>query len=111
MPVTPLTAGFVISQGLGPRGQLEGEGDDGDPDMVVGVAVQGQVGQPGGLGGARMRSSARARRRWRSSGSAKFRIGELPAGCVWVEAVACGEVDGRPVAISDSYDGTRGCGI
>lgn len=29
--------------------QLDGEGDDRDPDPVAGEAVRGQVGQPGGL--------------------------------------------------------------
>ena len=40
----------VVGQGehLHPRGEFKGEGDDRDPDLVVGEAVQRQVGQAGG---------------------------------------------------------------
>jgi len=42
-------AGGVVgeSQQLQPGGELDGEADDGQPELVLRVAVQGQVGQPG----------------------------------------------------------------
>ena len=45
-------AGGLVVQGeeLHPGGQFGGEGDDGAPDLVLGEAVQGQVGQSGVLG-------------------------------------------------------------
>ena len=39
----------VEGQGLGPGEQVGGEGDDLEPDPVLGVAVEGQVAQPGVL--------------------------------------------------------------
>ena len=47
-------AGLVPGEGeqLHPGGELAGQGDDGAPDLVLGEAVQRQVGQPGVLGGA-----------------------------------------------------------
>ena len=42
----------VEGQGLGPGQQIGGERDDLDPEPVLGVAVEGQVPQPGVLQGA-----------------------------------------------------------
>lgn len=48
------TPGLVVGrrEHLGPRGQLDGQRDDRDPDLVVGEAVQRQGGQAGVLRGA-----------------------------------------------------------
>ncbi len=42
-------ARWVVGEGqhLQPGGELDGEGDDGQPELVLGGPVQGQVGQPG----------------------------------------------------------------
>src|SRR6478672_1848432 len=47
----PSAGGLVLGpgQGLGPGEEVGGEGDDLDPDPVLGVAVEGQVPQPGVL--------------------------------------------------------------
>ncbi len=54
---------------LRPRDQLADKGDEFAPHPVLREAAQGQLPQAG-RGARRMRSSARARRRWRSSRSA-----------------------------------------
>jgi len=58
--------GWVIGEGqhLQPGGELDGERNDGQPEPVLGVAVQRQVGQPGVLQ-MRMRSSQLAVHRQR----------------------------------------------
>jgi hypothetical protein len=61
---------------LHPGGQLGGEGDDGAPDLVLGEAVQGQVGQPGVLGEPDPVLAAG------SSAVPEFEVGEL-AGAGW----------------------------
>jgi hypothetical protein len=42
---------FVVGEGegVGPGEQVGGEGDDLEPDLVLGVAVEGQVAHPGVL--------------------------------------------------------------
>jgi len=69
-----------------PCEQVQGEGDDLQPDLVLGGAVQGEVTQSGGAGGAAAVLGARP------AAVAKFEVGELATGGVRDEdgeAVAC----------------------
>jgi hypothetical protein len=51
-PGFPAAGGPSEREHLRPGEQLAGQGDDLAPDLVLGVAVQGQVAQAGVLGGA-----------------------------------------------------------
>ena len=66
---------------LRPGGELAGQRDEGAPDPVLVESCRGRLRSPVSLA-ARMRSSARARRRCRSSRSASWRPG--PPGAVLV---------------------------
>jgi hypothetical protein len=78
-----------------PGEQFAGQGDDLAPDLVLGVAVQGQVAQAGVLGGADAVLASGA------AAVAQFQVGELPAlgvGGKAGEPVAAGKQRGSPSA-------------
>ena len=77
-------AGRVVGQGeqLHPRGELDGERDDRDPDLVLREAVQRQVGQAGVLADPNAVLGAGP------TAMAQFQVGELAVGRPGVVLVA-----------------------
>ena len=73
-----------------PGCQLDGQGDDGAPDLVLGEVVQRQVPQSGGLGDPDPVLAAGP------AAMAQFQVGQLPTGGVGRE-----RGDPVPVGISD----------